>query len=972
MNAFSRPFQKRRLSVSKLACVALAILVFSPALCNEQAMAQVAFSGRPTPEQIEKMKEMRRKMRDQKKQNNKPKEEKKDEKKPEEKDKKKDEKKEGGSKTIKRPTDGSTRLDPDRMRLKPDANGLVQFNYNSHPWAEVLQEFADAAKFSFDWQKLPADSLNLITQKKYTLPQARDLLNSLLLSRGFTLILQGEVLTAVEIKKLDPSLVPRVEADLLEDYLPHDFVRVRFQLPPSMDPAKAKDDVKVLLSPNAKVTPLLNTKRLLVIDTVANLRSVRDLIYSEQSAADAIIKPEIYQIRHRRAAYVAEQVMIVLGLDPASRRKPQELQLETQRMQLLMKIQQKGKDVTKLLKKDGPPVHIAVDTERNRIFVNAPPELFPIIARTIERFDVADDTDSTMAVTGKRSFERHKTTSSPDAVVSALMEMGVLHPLTQLQGDAKSNTIFAHATEADHQKIKQLIGRFDGSGRRIRIVWLPRHLPAQQLAGTLTALLVGEKKEDNSRRRYNPFGNNNEKKEVGFKAMADVEKNRLILWANDDENAEVNEMLEQMGASSSGEGRDRSKVRVLEGGSQEETARLLERIQAAYPGKLNITTPPPKPQRKQPKPKVQEGKVDEEDTVTQRPSVGKSRFRTAQLETVKEPEASALVTNDSVANDQAAPQINVVVTEDGRIVLSSDDPAALNQLEDLLNVIEPMRQEFAKFKLQYVYASSVVDKLEEYFAEELKDQTETAFDLWGNYSGEKAKDLGPATLGRRQLLRFISEDYTNTVVVQGASVSQLSIIKELVAVYDQKPEPKDYYARKTEVLTLKYSRAQDIADSLKDVYRELLSSKDKEFQDKEGKQQLMSNRESTYIFGEVNEDPDNEDRAVLIKFDGVLSIGVDAISNALIVSARKEVLESVVGTVKLLDLAAKPDTEIRVHRVRGILPAAELQKMLKGSLSNPWPGGKPQQPAATQGGGGRQRERGNGNQNNNRRRRNNR
>ncbi len=938
------------------------------AISAQPLVAQTVFSGEPTAEQIEKMKEMRRKMLSKQSQDNQPKEEKKEEKKADKKDDKtKDDKKEETIKTIKRPTDGSARLDPNRMRLQPDANGLIQFNYNSHPWAEVLQEFADAAGFSFDWQELPADSLNLITNKKYSLTQARDLLNSLLLARGFTLIVQGEVLTAVKVDKLDPSLVPRIEADDLEDYPPHDFVRVRFSLPLSMDPAKAKDDVKLLLSPNAKVTPLLNTKRLLVIDTVANLRSVRDLLYAEQSASDAIIKPEIYQIKHRRAAYVAEQVMIVLGLDPAARKKPQELQLEKQRMQLLMKIQQKGKDVTKLLKQDGPPVHIAVDVERNRIYVNAPPELFSTIDRTIKQLDVPKGTHLSDANTGERSFQRHKTTSNPDAVVTALIDMGVLNPLTQLQSDSASQTIYAHATEADHATIKQLIGKFDGSGRRIRIVWLPRHLPAREMAGTLTALLVGEEKkpQDNSRRRrfFNPFGNQNEKKKAGFKAMADVEKNRLLLWANDDEFSEVNEMLEQMGATGSSANRDQSKVRIFEGGSQKEIDRLLQRIREAYPGKLNITSPPPKQPIKRQQPKAEQDQA--EDKVTQSTPTKKSRFTTVQLNSVRKKQEAS---NASIP-DPNAPVINVVVTEDGRIVLSSDDPAALNQLEDLLNAIEPMHQEFAKFKLRHVTASSVVDKLEEYFTEELKDQTESVFDMWGRKRGEKEKDMGPSTLGRRQLLRFISENYTNTVIVQGASTSQLASVKELIAIYDRRPEPKFYYARKTEVIPLKYSRAQDIAESLKDVYRELLSSKDKEFRSEDGKQQVVGDRKSTYIFGEIHKDSDGEESPVLIKFDGILSIGVDPISNSLIVSARKEVLESVVETVKLLDQAAKPDTEIRVHRVRGILPADQLQKMLQGSLSNPWPGGKPQQPATGKG-GGNQRQRSNRNQNNRRRRNN--
>ena len=194
---------------------------------------------------------------------------------------KKPEEKKDDSKTIKRPTDKPPTVDPNRPKLTPDKNGLVQFNYMGQPWAEVLQDYADAAKLSFDWQELPADFLNLTTQRKYTLPEALDLLNRHLISRGFTIIKQGEVLSVVKVANLDSSLVPEVSADDLDTLLPHEFVRVRFNLPSSMDPTKAAEDVKALLRPDAKVTPLLETKRVLVIDTVGNLRNVRDLIRSK-------------------------------------------------------------------------------------------------------------------------------------------------------------------------------------------------------------------------------------------------------------------------------------------------------------------------------------------------------------------------------------------------------------------------------------------------------------------------------------------------------------------------------------------------------------------------------------------------------------------------------------------------------------------------------------------------------------------
>ena len=86
----------------------------------------------------------------------------------------------------------------------------------------------------------------------------------------------------------------------------------------------------------------MTTNRLLVIDLVANLREVSRLINSEHAAAIGNMVPREFTIRFARADHVADQVMILLGLDPSSRRTPQELQVEQQRLQLFSQMQQKG------------------------------------------------------------------------------------------------------------------------------------------------------------------------------------------------------------------------------------------------------------------------------------------------------------------------------------------------------------------------------------------------------------------------------------------------------------------------------------------------------------------------------------------------------------------------------------------------------------------------------------------------------
>ena len=95
---------------------------------------------------------------------------------------------------------------------------------------------------------------------RYTLDEVHDLINQALNARGFTSIQSGEVLSVFKIEKLDPSVVRQVSEEDLYNLKRYDFVKVSFELPAEMEVDKAKDDVKQVLSPNAKVFPLVTTQ----------------------------------------------------------------------------------------------------------------------------------------------------------------------------------------------------------------------------------------------------------------------------------------------------------------------------------------------------------------------------------------------------------------------------------------------------------------------------------------------------------------------------------------------------------------------------------------------------------------------------------------------------------------------------------------------------------------------------------------
>jgi type II secretory pathway component GspD/PulD (secretin) len=892
-----------------------------------------------------------------------------DEKKPDEDKGKKD--KDEGSATIKRPTEKPkdpadiAKVAPD----KPDDHGMVQFEFRGQPWLDVLQWYAGVAGKSFDWQELPGDFLNLSTQRPYTLEETRDLLNSLLMARGFTMIQRGDVLSVVKIDKLDPSFVPRVEADALDDHPPHDIVRTRFPLPPEMDPAKAVEDAKLLLSPTAKVTPLLATRQLQIIDAVGNLRDVRDLINGEQLKSLEDVRPRTFDIQHRRADYIADQVMIVLGLDPAARKNPMELQLEQQRMQLMMQMQQRGADVSKMLKQDGPKVFIAVDKLRNVMLVNAPDAEMKIIERTVDQFDVPQSgvavAETSPGATPELTMDRYATDNS-EAVVTALQEIGALHPLTQLQNDTRADVIFAYATAADHETIKRMISKLDTGGRTPWVIPLNRTMPADQAAGTIQALLVGEKKEDDSssRRSYYSYydyygrGSRDNDEEAEFRVQADVENNRLLLWASETEYNEVHSLLETLGAVSSSKNR-LDRLRVLQAGTPEETAKLLERLKETWAGEnqLEIDAPAPKeaPIAEPPAPETpaaEPEKAESRDKLTLNPRPRMWLAQYAEGTDAASPadealsESSEAEAKERPAAPKKAPPVKVTVTEDGRLLLSSDDPEALDQLEELIAELTPPTKDFEVFFLTHADAYDVWWNLKDYFEEELKGQTEATYTPWGDYQGRRKTDTGPTSLGRRRLLRFIYDTPTNSIVVQNASEAQLEVIRELIAIYNKPIGEDSVVQRRTEVIQVQYSRAAPIAAALKEVYRDLLSSKDKEFQSRDG-QQRSSRTETYYRIYSGGGESDKKSSPVKVAFEGALSIGVDEISNTLLISAEETVFEKVKELITDLDQRAMPKTVVQVRQVRGSIGGKDLKAALSAALSQPWPGGKP--PASAQG-----------------------
>src|SRR5580704_9363712 len=132
----------------------------------------------------------------------KPKEEKKD-------DKPAEPKKDEGPPPITRPLapDNSAALAEQKMTL--DSKRAVTFNFQEAPWTFVVEELARVSGTDLDWTQLPGDSLNLRSNKKYTVTEARDIINEHLMARGYAILFdaKNQSMKIVNMDTLNTALV---------------------------------------------------------------------------------------------------------------------------------------------------------------------------------------------------------------------------------------------------------------------------------------------------------------------------------------------------------------------------------------------------------------------------------------------------------------------------------------------------------------------------------------------------------------------------------------------------------------------------------------------------------------------------------------------------------------------------------------------------------------------------------------------
>ncbi|MEZ6134083.1 MAG: secretin N-terminal domain-containing protein [Pirellulaceae bacterium] len=671
----------------------------------------------------------------------------------------------------------------------------------------------------------------------------------------------------------------------------------------------------------------------------------------------------------------------------------QQMQQQMQQMQQQMQqaAQRAGGAKPSASRQRPTETYLVANDRTNSLIVHTSPDKMAIIASFIARIDVPNENAADYQRMNTRMKVFRLASLSPGELVASLTAMDVLEPSTRLQVDETNNAIIAYASIADQYLIQSVVDRLDGSERTFEVIQL-RRLEAEAVAGSIKFLMGAEEEDTSSSRRnygyYDFYGgyssqSNKQKKSDKMRVGANIQDNQVLLWANPIEMEEVQKLLVKLGEIAP-EGGRRSTTRMIDASRQPETYEYLKRLKEQWemvspntivlPDESEFQNQEDQAVDKPTNQSADEGKAiapddsapaekpappagAKDDKITAMPPVAKNRLVSSTLlapsdeqstttspstttasppnNTGQPPRSDSPIPSqpkDTAAVPPAEPVV-IMIDEGGNLVIRSNDTEALDRLEEIMMTNRPPRKPYDLFKVKFATASWVTLNLREYF-ENKEDDNRRFFSF---YFDEMQGNKDDEQLGKKQPLKFIYDNDTNSIVVQGADDMDRKTIKELIELWDV-PEPEDEEDRDryTKLVVVKYSRADAIVNVIKEAYRDLLSATDKSVQsggnDEESKRPEGG--------GGVQ-----SSGAMSFAFKGKLSLGADTITNTILISAEgKSLMDIIVDMIDQLDQAARPEGNIEVYNLTASVSGKSFEQALRAMLGTP----KKQQPANQQ------------------------
>ena len=383
---------------------------------------------------------------------------------------------------------------------EPKKEPRLRFNFRFQSWADVLDWFAKQADLALVLDSPVPGTFNYTDTNEYTPIEAIDLLNSVLLTKGYTLIRRERMLMVVNLQDgLPEGMVPRVSIGDLKKRGRFEMVSVLLPLS-NRNVEEVNKEIAPFLGPYGKCVPLAKTGQLMVTDTAGILQAVEAMIQSmpvaaakpqqpqsekepkpptlviypvesaDPQVAVEVLKsllPEAKIVLDAKAAQInvfaapAHQAVVKSVLEQMQANNPPERQprLEVYRLNKSDLVGPGGKEdrrgqLLNTLQVLAPKARITVDSKTGKLVVWGTPEQHATITCTLEKLRPGSSPNDTVQI------EVHRLTSVDPSDAMALLSN--LLPEAQFAVNTNSRSLIAIALPNDQAAIRTTLAELQG------------------------------------------------------------------------------------------------------------------------------------------------------------------------------------------------------------------------------------------------------------------------------------------------------------------------------------------------------------------------------------------------------------------------------------------------------------------------------------------------------------------------------
>ena len=427
----------------------------------------------------------------------------------------------------------------------------LRFNFQHQPWSDVLTWFAAQADLSLQMDAAPAGTFNYRDNKEYTPAEALDLMNSVLLTKGYTLVRHERLLLLVNLEDtIPPQLVELVSPTDLDARGDFELLKCLFRLV-KLDTTEAQEEISQLVGPQGSIVALPKSGQLLVTETAGRLRTIRSVLESVEnpdgSSSQGIVEIALKHVGVEELLSIARPL---LGLGD----------------------EQNANET----------IRISVDPFGARLFVTGRRDALQQLQDIATKIDRAPEGTAATAVVEQPQLETYGIGEADPASVLAVMQTLLAGlPDVRLTIDPATNNLIALARPAEHRTITATLKQLEGATENVEVIQL-RKMDPQLVILTISKLFASGDTSKNA-------------KPSGPKVDGDPTTRKLWVRGSAAEIQQVRELVEKLeGTDPALGGTVGDNMRVLPfSGSTAQKA--LENAQLLWPAlranRIRIVTP---------------------------------------------------------------------------------------------------------------------------------------------------------------------------------------------------------------------------------------------------------------------------------------------------------------------------------------------------------------------------------------------